>query len=90
MRARRVEIRPAAADVSAVSSLTGPSREFTRDSSGADPAAFDPSREFTRDSSGADPRPLSRAASSRATPWARVSVFWAWQTFWAELAQRRR
>jgi len=31
-----------------VSSLTGPSREFTRDSSGADPG-LEPSREFTCD-----------------------------------------
>ena len=45
-----------------VSSLTGPSREFTRDSSGADLPPGRPSLALTRDSSGADPRRLSRAA----------------------------
>ncbi len=49
-----MEIRPATPDVSAVSSLTGPSREFTRDSSSADLRPCQSSREFTRDSSGRD------------------------------------
>ena len=39
---------PAAEAASRGSSLTGPSREFTRDSSGADPG-LEPSREFTCD-----------------------------------------